>query len=143
LRERREDVPLLAVHFLARELGKSRASSPGITRGALAALVGYGWPGNVRELENEIAKAVLLMEEGEPLDLAHLSRRVRAEVETDATCLPLSLEDSVRRAETEAFRVAQAAAQGDPARAMELLGVSRATYYRRLRELGLGSDEDD
>jgi DNA-binding NtrC family response regulator len=90
----------------------------------------------VRELENEVAKAVLLLERGEALDLPHLSPRVVAteRPETD----PLTLEDAVRRAEREAFAVAQAAAGGDPARAMDLLGIARTTYYRKLRELAPG-----
>ena len=73
LRERREEIPSLAARFFHREVAKSGAASPGITRAALGALVRYPWPGNVRELQNEIAKAALLLEPGEPLDLHHLS----------------------------------------------------------------------
>jgi DNA-binding NtrC family response regulator len=135
LRARREEIPSLAARFLVRELAKSGAASPGITRAALGALVLYSWPGNVRELQNEIAKAALLLEPGEPLDLHHLSPRVRHELDASSS---LSLEETVRRAEREAFHVALAATEGDAQRAMELLGVSRTTYYRKLKELGLG-----
>lgn len=135
LRERREEIPSLAASFFHRELAKHGTASPGITRAALGALVGHQWPGNVRELQNEIAKAALLLELGEPLDLRHLSRRVRGEKRGTA---PLTLEETTRRAEREAFAVALAAAEGDAARAMELLGVSRTTYYRKLKELDLG-----
>jgi DNA-binding NtrC family response regulator len=135
LRERREEIPSLAAAFFHREVAKRGAASPGITRAALAALVLYPWPGNVRELQNEIAKAALLLEPGEPLDLHHLSHRVRQE---PAASTALALDETVRRAEREAFAVALAAAEGDAHRAMELLGVSRTTYYRKLKELGLG-----
>jgi DNA-binding NtrC family response regulator len=135
LRERREEIPALAARFFHRELEKNGLASPGITRAALGALVRHPWPGNVRELQNEIAKAALLLEPGEPLDLQHLSPRLRLE---GGAPPPLTLDETVRRAEREAFAVALAAAQGDAARAMELLGVSRTTYYRKLKELELG-----
>jgi DNA-binding NtrC family response regulator len=135
LRARREEIPSLAALFLHREVAKSGAASPGITRAALGALVRYSWPGNVRELQNEIAKAALLLEPGEPLDLHHLSPRIRQE---PAAARSLTLEETVNRAEREAFEVALAATEGDAVRAMELLGVSRTTYYRKLKELGLG-----
>ncbi len=132
LRERREEIPALAARFFHRELEKNGLASPGITRAALGALVQHAWPGNVRELQNEIAKAALLLEPGEPLDLQHLSPRLRLE---SGAPPPLTLEETVRRAEREAFAVALAAAQGDAAQAMELLGVSRTTYYRKVKEL--------
>ncbi|HEV8240305.1 MAG TPA: sigma 54-interacting transcriptional regulator [Thermoanaerobaculia bacterium] len=137
LRRRREEIPALAARFFRREIAKHGVVSPGITRAAIGAFVRHGWPGNVRELENEIAKAVLLLEEGEPLDVCHLSERVRGEAAASQDD-PLTLEAAVQRAEREAFAVAQAAAGDDPARAMELLAVSRTTYYRKLKELALG-----
>ncbi|HWM94525.1 MAG TPA: sigma 54-interacting transcriptional regulator [Thermoanaerobaculia bacterium] len=139
LRERREEIPFLAARFFHRELGRNGLSSPGISRTALGALVRHPWPGNVRELQNEIAKATLLLEPGEPLDLQHLSDRVRGPVPAPGTRPPLlTLEEAVRQAEREAFSVALAAAGGDAACAMELLGVSRTTWYRKIKELGLG-----
>jgi DNA-binding NtrC family response regulator len=135
LRRRREEIPALAARFFRREIRKHGIASPGITRAALGAFITYSWPGNVRELENEIAKAVLLLEGGEPLDLHHLSERVRGIAPPQVD--PLTLDEAVRRAEREAFAVAQAAAEDDPVRAMELLGVARTTYYRKLKELAL------
>ncbi|HEX7184699.1 MAG TPA: sigma 54-interacting transcriptional regulator [Thermoanaerobaculia bacterium] len=138
LRERREEIPSLAACFFHRELEKNGVASPGITRAALGALIRHPWPGNIRELQNEIAKATLLLEPGEPLDLQHLSERIRrSSGATPETSLP-TLEETVLRAEREAFAMALAAAGGDAARAMELLGVSRTTYYRKVKELGLG-----
>jgi DNA-binding NtrC family response regulator len=138
LRERREEIPALAARFFQRELEKNGTPSPGITRAALGALVRYSWPGNVRELQNEIAKAALLLESAEPLDLHHLSPRIRASGGGPAAPPSLTLDEAVRRAEREAFAVALAATGGDAARTMEILGVSRTTYYRKVKELGLG-----
>lgn len=138
LRERREEIPGLAARFFHRELEKNGIASPGITRAALGALVRSPWPGNIRELRNEIAKAALLLEPGEPLDLQHLSERVRRPPgESEPPAAALTLEETVQRAEREAFAVALAAAGGDAGRAMTLLGVSRTTWYRKLKELGL------
>ena len=144
LRERREEIPGLAARFFHRELERNSVSSPGITRTALGALVCHTWPGNVRELQNEIAKAVLLLEPGEPLDVRHLSERVRALARAEQGARPplLALDEAVRRAEREAFSVALASSGGEAACAMEILGVSRTTWYRKLKELGLaGPDE--
>lgn len=140
LRERREEIPALAARFFHRELKKNTLASPGITRGALGALVRHPWPGNVRELQNEIAKAALLLEPGEPLDLPHLSDRIRRPPDGTPTPAPLTLEETVLRAEREAFAVALAATLGDAAQAMDLLGVSKTTYYRKLKELGLAEN---
>ncbi|HYO15330.1 MAG TPA: sigma 54-interacting transcriptional regulator [Thermoanaerobaculia bacterium] len=138
LRQRREEIPSLAARFFHRELAKSGLPSPGITRAALGALVHYPWPGNVRELQNEIAKAALLLEPGEPLDLHHLSERIRRPPGGAPAALPpLTLEETVQRAEREAFAVALAATGGDANRAMELLGISKTTYYRKIKELGI------
>lgn len=142
LRERRAEIPSLAARFFHQELAKSGVTSPGITRAALGALVRHPWPGNIRELQNEIAKAALLLERGEALDLQHLSERVRRSVGAEPPAAALTLEETVLRAEREAFAVALAAAGGDPARAMELLGISRTTWYRKLKELGIGEPPD-
>jgi DNA-binding NtrC family response regulator len=143
LRQRREEIPSLAARFFHRDLAKSGRSSPGITRAVLGALVRYPWPGNVRELQNEIAKATLLLEPGEPLDLPQLSERVRrppgpaGSAGSSSAPAPLTLELTVQSAEREAFAVALAATGGDAAKAMEILGVSKTTFYRKIKELGM------
>ena len=140
LRERRAEIPSLAASFFHRESEKSGIASPGITRAALGTLVRYPWPGNIRELQNEIAKSALLLERGEALDLQHLSERIRRSPGAEPASSPslaMTLEETVLRAEREAFAVALAAAEGDAARAMELLGISRTTWYRKVKELDL------
>ena len=132
--QRPEDIPLLAAHFFHRELAHTVRTSPGITRDALGALVCAPWPGNVRQLENEIAKAVLLLRDGETLDRHHLSMEVQSAGAADAGGPPLSLAEAVREAEARAIRVALATAGDDPARARELLDIGKTTFYKKLKE---------
>ncbi len=132
LRERREDIALLATHFLAEELARLNRPSPGITDAALAALIRHDWPGNTRELRNEMARAALLLEAHQALGPDKLSARVRRQVQADAD---LSMASALARAESEAFAVALAAARDDHTAAMELLQLPRSSYFRRLRNL--------
>jgi len=72
LRERRDDIPLLIGHYLARYSSLHARNLPGLTPRALAALLDHDWPGNVRELENVLERGVILADEGQPLDRSHL-----------------------------------------------------------------------
>ena len=77
LRERREDIPLLAAHFLARyaeEIGKPVG---GFSQQAMELMVGYDWPGNVRELQNEVQRLVIQLEPGAFATPELLSQRIR------------------------------------------------------------------
>ena len=146
LRDRRRDIALYATHFLNRELERAGKNSPGMTRAALGALLAHRWPGNVRELENELRTAVLLLEPAEPLDVGHLSatvQQVARRSDGDQSAPSLRLDQALRRAETEAFAIALAAADQDHGEAMAHLGISRATFYRKLKELGLGGKSQD
>ena len=137
LRRRRDDIPLLAAYFFHQELARTGQRSPGIARAALAALSDAPWPGNVRQLAQEMARAVLLLDPGETLDLRHLSVRLRGGSSTQAPARVPNLQEVVRRAEREAFRNALAACAGDPERARELLSVGPTTFHRKLKELEL------
>lgn len=139
LSARRSDIAVLGAHFFHREIARLRKRSSGITRSALAALVADEWRGNVRELESEITKAVLLLEDGEALDLRHLSERLRGEGRGDPA-EALTLHGALRRAERQAFELALAAAAGDHTRAMAVLELPRRTYERKLQELGLAEN---
>lgn len=78
LRERRDDIPLLAKSALATAALRHGKRVPGFGSDALDALVGFHWPGNVRELRNEIQRAVALTRDGEPIQLRHLSEKITA-----------------------------------------------------------------
>ena len=79
LRERTEDIPVLAETFLRPACRRARRAVPSISPEAMALLQAYPFPGNVRELENEIERAVALAEDGRPIGPEHLSDRMRAD----------------------------------------------------------------
>ena len=130
LRERFEDVPALAIHFLERCAPGSRVT--GIEPEALEALLQHPWRGNVRELENRIEAAVALAP-GPRLTLADLSLGPSAGIPTATRTLdrvPLSLGSYERACLAAALRQAE----GDASRAAELLGIGRSTFYRKMRK---------
>ena len=136
LAERREDLPLLAGYFFDKAREQNKVHSPGITKSALSVLVSYHWPGNIRELKNEIDRAVLLLDPGEPLDAKHFSKRLNSQTDSALAGNALTLEQAVLKAEQQAFNTALAITKGDPAKTMSILGLSRTSYYRKLKQLG-------
>ena len=141
LRERRADIALFAAHFFDQAVTRQNLRSPGLSRAALARLLELDWPGNVRQLQNEIYKATLLLEKGEVLGPEHLlAGELQDEPAKAGGHPPLSLAAAVFKAERDAFEVARLLANGDPASAREILGISRTSYYRRLKELGFETE---
>jgi DNA-binding NtrC family response regulator len=134
LRARRPDIANLAVHFLAREAERAGVRVAGISRAALSRLTAYDWPGNVRQLENEMARCVLFLSDGELLDSGRLAPELR---QAEPAARPGRLEEVLASVEREEIRKALDACGGDVGRAAELLGLGRSTLYRRLRSLGL------
>jgi DNA-binding NtrC family response regulator len=129
LRERREDVPLLAMHFLRQYGQRYRKTLNGLDTAAMQALLEHSWPGNVRELDHAVERAVLMAQENQirPADLALRARESSHRLEE------LSLE------EVEAFLIKKALARysGNISQAAEALGLSRSALYRRLQKYGL------
>ena len=130
LRDRREDIPLLAMHFLRQHERRYRKNVEGFHPTAMQALLKHAWPGNVRELDHAIERAVL-MGSGttlEPRDLGLQSGR-----EVSRRLEDMSLE------EVEGFLIQRTLAQcdGNVSRAAEKLGLSRSALYRRLQRFGL------
>ncbi len=126
LRERIEDIPLLAEHSLQRAATLAGRDKPELTTEAVEVLTAHRWPGNVRELQNSLEFA-LIKSRGGRVEVSHLPPAVRS----------ISVTSSVvrRRGETDrldADRVAEAVrrANGNKSKAAKLLGVSRATLYR-------------
>jgi two-component system response regulator HydG len=134
LRERREDVPLLAHHFLARHR-RDEASVTGIDDDALEALVEYGWPGNVRELENTVESALALAP-GPRLRLADLPLAGRGRA-ADRTPLDANLPLCLEAYEKSALERALQLTGGDASEAARRLRVGRSTLYRKLAKHGL------
>ncbi len=135
LRERREDIPLLAQHFVAKY---ARPGLPieGIEEDALERLCEQDWPGNVRELENVIESALALAP-GPRLRVVDLPRERpshSAGVAAPGPRLPLSL----AAYERAALERALSEVRGDAVAAARLLGVGRSTFYRKLARHGIG-----
>ena len=134
LRQRREDIPLLVNHFIAKFAESGKRMVDGIQPDALAALQGYDWPGNIRELEHTIERAVLLGKgamitlEDLPPDL--ISRGESALVVVQALAKHLTLRDLER---DYIARVLENT-QGNKTEAARILGFDRTTLYRKLEE---------
>ena len=130
LRDRREDVPLLAQHFMTRFAEKNRKSVTGFSSEAMEALTEYDWPGNVRELENAIERAVILSRTHE-VELGQLPPSVaNGPVDRQVLSVPLGtpLEDVERLLIRETLRMTK----GDKSTAARLLGIATRTIYRKL-----------
>jgi two-component system response regulator HydG len=138
LRERREDIPFLAEHFLRRYGDAARRSVPGFSSEAMDALARHDWPGNVRELENEVQRALVLTRDGERIGLEALSERLRGRAEAGRGWRREGrLKDAVEGVEREMIRAAAEAHGGNKTRMAEQLGVSRWTLLQKMKEYGL------
>ncbi|MEX2500386.1 MAG: sigma 54-interacting transcriptional regulator [Wenzhouxiangellaceae bacterium] len=132
LRDRSEDIPQLAGHFLA---GAARAAGrrpAGISRAAMDALCAHDWHGNVRELEQEMQRAALFVDDGELLGRRHLSPDIAGGKVPTA-----ELQDVSADAQRKAIEQTLAAHDGNATRAAEVLGISRATLYRRMKDFSI------
>ena len=131
LRERGNDIILLADHFLDRYTRKYKKEIHGLTREAKNKLLKYAWPGNVRELQHTIERAVILGD-GSMLKpenfLFHTTSKQKKEEE-----VILNLEQLERQAIEKALRISN----GNISRAAEYLGITRFALYRKLEKLGL------
>jgi DNA-binding NtrC family response regulator len=130
LRERREDIPLLAMHFLGDYAARYRKATAKIHPDAMRTLLAYGWPGNVRELAHAIERAVLLAE-GDAVRPADLN--LRPPGEGSARLEDMSLEE----VERVLIQKALARFEGNVSAAAKALGLSRSALYRRLQRHSL------
>jgi DNA-binding NtrC family response regulator len=130
LRDRREDIPLLAAHFLGKSRSRYRKQVTGFSPAAMQQMMQYPWPGNVRELEHTVERAVLLCrsDEIEPANLAITSSRSAMQ----------SFENmSIDEVEALLIRKVLRRCDGNISQAAEALGLSRAALYRRIEKYGL------
>ena len=137
LRDRRSDIPMLVHHFLDRY---AKGSPLQVTPAAMKSLLHYDWPGNVRELENCVARAVTLGD-GQTMDVSDLPPAIRSEQQESAVG---SMQDAASvsttaLAEMERMTILRVfeQANGDKALAGKMLGISRATLYRKLKRYNI------
>jgi DNA-binding NtrC family response regulator len=135
LRERTEDIPLLAMHFIKKYAEPMKKPVAGLTEGALALLMDYAWPGNVRELENVIERGVTLTR-GEKIGSEDLPQAVRGD-SGDRHMIEEAAEKTRTLSEVERayiLRVMEKTA-GNKYQAAQVLGIDRKTLYRKLDEI--------
>jgi two-component system NtrC family response regulator len=139
MRERGDDVLLLAHHFLGVEARRAHKKIGGFSPEALIALGDYAFPGNVRELKNEIARAVALTPEGGHVLASALSERLTPAAGLSAAreTRPRTLREAVELAERHTVEQALARAEGNVAQAARDLGLTRPGLYKVLVRLGL------
>jgi DNA-binding NtrC family response regulator len=130
VRDRREDIPLLAIHFVQQHARRYRKDLVGLEPAALQLLQQHPWPGNVRELDHAVERAVL-MAQGKTIKPADLGLRAAGDS-------PNRIED-MDLEEVERFLIKKTLArfEGNAKRAAEALGLSRSAFYRRLEKHGL------
>ena len=132
LRERQEDIPALALHFLRREATHYEKMVENFSDEAMQALMRHSWPGNVRELEHAVERS-LLMAQGDEIQVGDLGLRKRE----DGT---LYLEQlTLDEAERVLIEKALNRHEGNISKTADALGLSRSALYRRLQRHDLGS----
>ncbi|EMG38601.1 CheY-like receiver, AAA-type ATPase, and DNA-binding domain containing response regulator [Desulfocurvibacter africanus PCS] len=136
LRERKDDVPLLAQHFLERFAKKNRKTLKGFTPQAMDALLRHDWPGNVRELENAVERAVILSLV-EYVSERELPLLVAGEGSTEAQPqFALGGDRSLEDVEREAILATIDKTGGNKSETARILGVTRATLHKKLKQYG-------
>ena len=138
LRERKQDIPFLANHFIRKLAPDAGREVEGITDAAMEKLTGYHWPGNVRELENVIERGLVLCR-GKQLDVddIKLETAARPRPQGDHHFLPEGL--TLDQYEQEIIREALKRAEGNKSHAARLLGLTRNALRYRLTQMGLES----
>jgi len=139
LRDRREDIPLLASHFLERISRKNNTDAlPAVSGEAMRLLMNHSWPGNVRELENALEHAVVLSR-GSTIRAAHLPPEL-SRISGSGRLQEVPLHSTE---EKEMLAAALSRAGWNRSRAARRLGIDRTTLWRKIREYGLVPDETE
>jgi two-component system response regulator HydG len=138
LRERKEDVQLLAMHFLKLYADKNNKVIDGFSEEAMLALTSYDWPGNVRELENAVERAVVFTN-GKQIPLSVLPQGVSAFAESQHS-LTFKIGTPLREVERKAIDITLHHTRGDKNMAARLLGIATRTIYRHLERQENGEE---
>jgi DNA-binding NtrC family response regulator len=134
LRERKEDIPLLAEHFLNKFASENRKEITGFSPDAIELLLDYDWPGNVRELENAVERAVILAQDS-IITAADLPQ------ESMSLTSPATPRKSLKEVEKEHILNVLRETGENYSAAARILGLSRMTLYKKAREYGMGVKE--
>ncbi|MBI3185236.1 MAG: sigma-54-dependent Fis family transcriptional regulator [Myxococcales bacterium] len=142
LASRREDIPLLANHFLRRYAAKNGKALKGFSAEAMAVLENYAWPGNVRELEHAVERAVVLCR-SEVIDIADLPEAVRKGPLGFAGQLVIPVGTPMEEIERRVIHETLRHTKGDKTLAARLLGIAARTIYRKLEREAAEAEESD
>jgi Nif-specific regulatory protein len=139
LRDRREDIPQLAAHFLKRYAEEYRVELPGFTQDALDALSSYNWPGNIRELENEVQRLVIQAEPGHWIEVTDLSSRLRKIEGTVTRIAPKQGTLKEMMDQVERWLIAEALRDhgGNKTKTAASLGITREGLHKKLAKFGV------
>ena len=132
LRHRKEDIPALVQHFLAKHTRKMGKHVDGVSNGAMRMLMGRDWPGNVRELENVIERAVIFAE-GERLGIQHLPFAAEGALDDVGE----DLKDSLRQFERQHLIASLRRHDYDKAETAKQLGIGVSSLYRKMEEMDI------
>jgi DNA-binding NtrC family response regulator len=144
LRDRREDIPPLAEHFLQRYAGEAGKTIRGVDPLAMRILLEHTWPGNVRELENAIHRAIAFAK-GEVLTVEDLPRDLLATGRAGIDAAPMAirpLQEAMREAERRHIILALERTVWRRAKAADLLGITRETLWRKIQTLQIAIPAD-
>ena len=144
LRARKEDIPTLAEHFIAKYNGETGKHITGFSEEALLALSSYDWPGNIRELENCIERAVILTnnEVITPRDLYFFSHESPAPIpQASKACQSPRSMRSLKDVEKEHVEKVLSACDWHQTKAAQILEIDRKTLRNKIREFGLDKDD--
>jgi transcriptional regulator with PAS, ATPase and Fis domain len=133
LRERKEDISVLARHFIEKYSRENNKKVSGLADEAMDVLNAYSWPGNIRELRNVIERAVVLAS-GDKIGLAELSDRIKAQQGMRST---QGLKDKMDSYESQIIRETLLVHNGNKETAAKELDVDLATLYRKIKKLGI------
>jgi two-component system nitrogen regulation response regulator NtrX len=151
LSERREDVPMLVNHFVARYAADRRVPTPDVTREAMAALQAYDWPGNVRQLRNVVERTIILAPGDRisrididmlPPELANGPAQTNGLVAANAI-MGAPLREARESFEREYLRIQIRRFSGNISRTATFIGMERSALHRKLKILGMAEDRDD
>ncbi len=151
LRERREDIPELVNHFLARFAAERRIPTPELSKEAMAALQAHDWPGNVRQLRN-IIERTLILTPGDQIDCIEVNLLPAEIVESQGSAglggasmaiMGSPLREARESFEREYLKIQIRRFSGNISRTASFIGMERSALHRKLKALGLGDKRDE
>jgi len=138
LRERKEDIPLLANHFMKIYAEKYEKRVQGMVPGVLEAMMDYEWPGNIRELENVIETMVILAKEGKEISAELLPKQVMVTIPKKGSIrTSFRVKETLKEMEKRVIQETLRRTKGSKYEASKLLGVGKSTLYRKIKEYRL------